>query len=421
MGGVRMRRELAFGWRDRILVVGTGPAGLAAADELRRLGFMGDLVVLGDEAPYDRPACSKGLLTGHQTPRDVMLPLPEAPMDLKLGRRAVSLDAVRRLVATDTGEIFEYDGLVIASGGYAALPTDWPVDEPNLYLLHSVTDAWAVRQALRDARRVAIVGGGLTGCEAASAVRGLAREAIVIDSRPCLMYRALGEPVGSLVTQAHWDEGVETRLNRRVSFVERRRNRWRLTLDDGEYVQADVVLVTVGERADTRWLAGSGLDVRDGVRCDQNLRVLGADAVVAAGVVARWPNLRFGTEPGRVGQWIAAIEQGRAAAQTLLAGDRPVPPVTLLPRFWSMQGDLRIQACGRVDYRSEVSITQMRPGRRDTARSGLLASFHRDGRVVGLVAVNAPQAFTASTRAMLEEVPPDVISTGRTEFADVLI
>ena len=83
---------MTLGWRDRIVVVGTGPAGMAAADELRRLGFTGELTVLGDEAPYDRPACSKGVLSGHQKPSDVRLPASEAPMDLRLGRRAVHLD-----------------------------------------------------------------------------------------------------------------------------------------------------------------------------------------------------------------------------------------------------------------------------------------------------------------------------------------
>jgi NADPH-dependent 2,4-dienoyl-CoA reductase/sulfur reductase-like enzyme len=400
----------AYDWRDRILVVGAGPAGMAAADELRRLGFAGDLTLLGDEAPYDRPACSKGLLTGHQSPRDVMLPAPEAPMELKLGRRAVALDAVGRQVTTDTGEVFDYDGLVIATGASPTHPAGWPVGEPGLHALHTVADAWAVRQYMRDAERVAVVGGGLTGCEAACAVVGLAREAIIIDPRPCLMYRALGEPVGTLVTDAHRHSGIQTRLGRRVQAIESRRGHWRLTLDDGERIAADLVLLTAGEKPDTGWLAGSGLDIRDGVRCDEHLRVLGADGVVAAGVIARWPNLRFSAEPGRCGQWIAAMEQGRAAAMALLSGERPVPPVTLLPRFWSQQGDLRIQGCGQIDPRAEITLTRLRPGRPDAARSGVLAGFHRGGRMVGLVAVNAPHGFTTSTRALLEDVPRDVIS-----------
>src|SRR5256885_8824434 len=211
-----MARPMAFGWRDRIVVVGTGPAGLAAADELRRLGFSGDLTVVGDEAPYDRPACSKGVLSGHQKLADVRLPAPEAPMDLRLGRRAVGLDTRERVVFTDDGAEFEYDGLVIATGAAPVVPDGWPIGEPGLHTLHTLEDAWAIRSELYRADRVAIVGGGLTGCEAACAVRGLAREAVIIDSKPALMYRALGETVGSLVTAAHRASGIELRLGRRA-------------------------------------------------------------------------------------------------------------------------------------------------------------------------------------------------------------
>ena len=199
--------------------------------------------------------------------------------------------------------------------------------------------------------------------------------------------------------------------------MERRRNRWRLTLDDGEYIVADVVLVTAGERPDTQWLASAGFDLSDGVRCDENLRVRGAYGVVAAGVIARWPNLRFSTRETRCGQWIAAMEQGRAAAASLLAGDRPVPPVTLLPRFWSQQADLRIQACGLIDPNAEVAVTRMRPSRSDGARSGVMATFYRDGTMCGLVAVNAPHAFTGTTRVLLHDVPHDVIHQRAAEYA----
>jgi hypothetical protein len=111
------------------------------------------------------------------------------------------------------------------------------------------------------------------------------------------------------------------------------------------------------------------------------------------------------------------MEQGRAAAATLLAGDRPVPPVTLLPRFWSQQADLRIQACGVIDPKAEIALTRLRPSRRDAARSGLLASFYRDGRMTGLVAVNAPHAFTSTTRALLQDVPHDVIHEAGVEYS----
>ncbi len=402
----------------RIVVVGSGAAGIAAAGELRRRGFEGTLTVLGAEpdAPYDRPACSKGLLNGHRKPSDVLLPVPhELNLDVRRGVTAVRLDPLMRRVDLDNGQECGYDGLIIANGARPVAPSGWPFGEPGLHLLHTITDAWRLRRQLRTARRVAIIGGGLTGCEVACTMRGLAREAIIIDSNPCLMNRAVGEPIGALITGSHQRAGIQTRLGRRVRTVEPRRNRWRIELDDGEYVQADAVVATIGDRPDTAWLAGSGLDIENGVACDAHLRAIGVDDVVAAGAIARWPNPRYGYGMSRVGQWIAALEQGRAAARTLLAGDRPTPPVALLPRFWSHQDDLRIQAAGQVDPRAEVALTLLRPGRTDTARAGVLASYYLDGRLSGLVAVNAPHAFTATTRALLHDVPPDVVpaeSTG---------
>lgn len=385
-------------------MVGAGRAGVAAAEELRRAGFRGDVRVLGGEpdAPYDRPACSKGLLTGHRRPSDVRMPvLDGADITWHLGRRAVHLDPDRRIVSTDTDERFRYDGLVIATGATAALPPDWPVGEPGLHTLRTLADAWALRGALRDADRVVVIGAGLTGCEVASAVRTLARDAVLVDAKPYVLGRAVGETVGRLVTREVARDGVQLRLGRRVTGLSRRRRGWLVELDDGDEIHADLVVTTTGERPDVDWLDGTGLDLTDGVLCDESLRVLGAAGIVAAGTVARWPNLRYSARPVRCGQWIAALQQGRAAAHTLLAGDQETPPVTVVPRFWSDQYGLRIQVCGELPRHAEVTVTELRPGRRDVARAGVLVGYHDEGRLVGLVAVNAPHAFTSVTRSML--------------------
>jgi NADPH-dependent 2,4-dienoyl-CoA reductase/sulfur reductase-like enzyme len=403
-----MRRRKPPLSSERIVVVGGGRAGVAAAEELRVQGFNGKLTILCDEteAPYDRPACSKRILTGHARPRDVRLPLREGTdVNWRLGRRAVSLDPVNRVVHADTGEEFKYDGLVIATGSRPTPPVDWPIGEPGLHVLHTLGDAWRLREELRDAERVAIVGGGLTGCEAACAVQSLARDCVLIDSNPQVMTRALGDLVGRLVTSEVHREGIALRLGRRVRELTPRRRGWRLTLDDGEDIDVDVVVATIGDKPDTQWLTGSGLDITDGVLCDERLRAVGAEGVVAAGNIARWPNLRYGATPRRCGQWIAALELGRAAAQTLLNAQHWVPPVTLLPRYWSEQFGLRIQVCGDQPDDAVVTVTEMRPGRRDIARAGVLVSYTVDGRLVGATAVNAPQMFTAITRALLANIP----------------
>jgi NADPH-dependent 2,4-dienoyl-CoA reductase/sulfur reductase-like enzyme len=398
------RRPPAGVTRDRVVIVGAGRAGIAAAEELRIQGFEGDLTILCDEkdAPYDRPACSKKILTGHARPRDIRLPVRGGTdARWRLGRRAIGLDAESRIVYTDTDEEFHYDGLVIATGSRPSPPSNWPIGEPGLHVLHTLSEAWALREELRDAERVAIVGGGLTGCEAAWAIRSLARDCVLIDSNPQVMTRALGDLVGRLVTAELHREGVYLRLGRRVSQLRPRRRGWLLVLDDGEEIEADVVVATIGDRPDLRWLANTDIDISDGVLCDESLRVVGVDGIVAAGTVARWPNLRFSTTPRRCGQWIAALEQGRAAAKTLMNGAYWVPPVTLLPRFWSDQFGLRIQVCGDQPKDAVVTVTEMRPGRRDIARAGVLVSYMVEGRLVGVVSVNAAKAFTAMTRALM--------------------
>jgi NADPH-dependent 2,4-dienoyl-CoA reductase/sulfur reductase-like enzyme len=406
----------------RILVVGGGRAGVAAAEELRRQGFGGEIIVLCDEpdTPYDRPSCSKGILTGHKRPRDARMPIQDdLAIQWEIGRRAVHLDPVERMVVADTDEVYRYDGLVIATGARPRWPAGWPAGQPGLHTLHGLADAWRLRHALRRARRVAVLGGGLTGCEVACAVRAMARDCVLIDSKQQLMSRALGEVVGRYVTEEVARDGVELRLGHRFQRLDRHRHGWVLVLADGSEVIADVVVATIGERPDTGWLAEAGVDVTDGVLCDEHLRVLGAEDVVAAGTVARWPNLRYGARPRRTGQWITAMEQGRAAAAALLCSDHPSRPAAFVPRFWSEQFGLRIQVCGEVptDGSAELTVSRQRPGRRDTARAGVLVGYHRDGEQIGLVGVNAVRAFTTTARMMLA-APPRLVEPPRFVFVD---
>jgi NADPH-dependent 2,4-dienoyl-CoA reductase/sulfur reductase-like enzyme len=403
----RARQSMAFGWSDRILVIGGGPAGMAATEELRRQGFTGNITLLCDEpdAPYDRPACSKSLLTGHARPQDVRMPIDgDLEVHWMHGRRAVEIDMRRRSVLTQTDEEFPFDGLVLATGSYASLPKGWPAG-PGMHVLHTVDEAWQLRRDLRHAERVAIVGGGITGCETACAVRELAREAVLIDPKTYVMGRAVGEPIGQLIADEHRRFGVEMRGGRRVKEVERRRGRWRLSLDDGSYVNADIVVATLGEKPDTAFLEGTGIDISRGILCDESLRVVGTEGVVAAGAAVRWPNLLYSNEPMMVGQWIAAVEMGHAAARALLAGDREVPPVGIVPRYWTLQNGLRVMVAGDFKPTDHIVMTEMRPGRKDTARAGVMASYYRDDELVGLIAVNAARAFTEITRAMLIDTP----------------
>ncbi len=166
----------------------------------------------------------------------------------------------------------------------------------------------------------------------------------------------------------------------------------------GAVVPADLVVEAIGSLPNTEWLAGSGLDLADGVLCDNALSALTTDGaavtgtpVTAVGDVARFPNPLLDDVPRRVEHWSMPTETARRAAATLharLEGD-PVDqnPFRPLPYFWSDQGDLRLQSFGSPGLADDVAIAEGDP---DELDKGLLATYHRDGRLVGSVALNLP-------------------------------
>ncbi len=400
------RKRLPFTDAGRIIVVGGGRAGLSAAETLRGCGYAGEVLMIGDEPehPYDRTACSKGILSGRQRPRDVVLAVaPGVDITYALGRAAVEVDPVARTVSTDDGRELGYDGLVVASGSRPAVPADWPVGEPGFHVLYGLSAAWRLRQELRWAQRVAIIGGGLSGCEAACTIRGLSRDVALIDSHSSVMTRAIGVPASRYMTDRLRHDGVELHLGSRVAGVQRRAHGgYAVSLLDGTEVLADVVIAALGDKPNVDWMRScSHWDISDGVLCDASLRVVGAPRVVAAGSLARWPNVRFGTPPARCGQWIAALELGQVAARTLMAGNAPAEPAAILPRYWSDQFGLRVQVCGQLSEWADVIVTRMRPGRRHAAPSGVVIGYSLDGQLIGLVALNASAAFTSIARTML--------------------
>ena len=389
----------------KVVVAGGGPAAISAVEELRARGFVGGITVLCGEPtpPYDRTECSKGLIDGHRRPADAALTLPTGA-HWRLGERAVEVDPVLRVVTSSAGTDYRYDGLVIATGTRSDIPEGWPVDGAGVFQLRTVNDALAIRRAMRGAGKVAIIGGGLTGCELACGVLQTAREAVIVDGHRTLLGDAVGAELGALVTSEHRTAGIETVLGRAVTDIGRRGGRFRLRLDDGDTVSADMVVLAAGQTPDTGWLDGTGFDLADGVLCDEALRVVGGDGtVVAAGAVARWPNLRYGAAASRSGHWVAAMEQGCAAARTLLAGDDNAEPFTLVPRYSSHQYRLRLQVAGRPDLADDVRLARLRQGRHGPARAGVVATYHRDERLVGVAAINAPGQFGAAVRSHYAE------------------
>ncbi len=382
-----------------VVVVGASLAGMHAAHTLRRQGFDGRITIVDADPnrPYDRPPLSKQLLAGIWEPDRIVLPAAneDLDLDLQLGRRAMGLDLADRFVRLDGGERVGYDGLVIAAGAAARrLPGREVLG--GVHVLRTLDDCLTLRGELDDGpNRVVVVGAGFIGAEVAATCRQRGLEVTLLEAADVPLERALGAQIGSVMADLHRDHGVDVRLGVGVDGLEGTDQVSGVRLADGVVIPAEVVVVGVGVSPNTGWLEGSGLNVDDGVVCDDTLSA--APGVVAAGDIARWPSARYG-QYLRVEHWETAVQMGEAAALRLLAAERGTEPERFdpVPWFWSDQYDRKIQLAGRssADDRVEVVIGSLEERR-------FVALYGRDDRLAGVLGMNRP-AHVARLRPLVE-------------------
>lgn len=378
-----------------VVIVGASLAGLRAAEQLRSSGFDGSVVLVGAEEhlPYDRPPLSKRFLAGEMARERVFLRDPgqyaDLSLELRLGRRATRLDVAARRVHLDDGAVLPFGGLVIATGASPRRLPGQP-DAENLFELRTIDDSARLREALlAGPERVVVIGAGFIGAEVAATARTMGLEVTLLEALEVPLGRVLGERLGSVYADVHRDHGVDLRLGAAVAGFEVSGERVRaVVLADGTRVAADVVVVGVGVAPNTDWLAGSGLELRDGVVCDTSL-CAGPPGVYAAGDVARWPHALFGEEM-RIEHWTNAAEQGARAAANLLAvstGAEPVPYADV-PFFWSDQYDRRLQFLGRASAADDMAVVHG-----SLEERCFVVLFGSGGRLRGALGMNAPRVL----------------------------
>jgi NADPH-dependent 2,4-dienoyl-CoA reductase/sulfur reductase-like enzyme len=374
---------------EHVVVVGASLAGLRAVETLRTDGFAGRVTLIGAEAhlPYDRPPLSKKLLAGDWDAGRITLrpaaAIDELGLDLLLGVPASNLDLDGRVITLADDRVVPFDGLVVATGsGTRRLPGQELV--PTVHELRTLDDALALRAVIADGTaRVVVVGAGFIGLEVAATARARGCSVTVLEGAPAPLIRGLGPDMGTAATAALVADGIDIRCDVAVADL----SAAGVHLADGSLVPADAIVVGIGVTPATAWLAGSGLELRDGIVCDATLAA--GPGVYAAGDVARWPNALFGEEM-RVEHWTNAAEQGALAARNLLAvaGGGVAEAYSPVPFFWSDQGRHRIQFLGRSATTDDGDVVEVvvQP---DEHR--FLALYGRRGRLWGALGVNLPR------------------------------
>lgn len=360
----------------RVVVVGGGAGGFAAVERLRRVGYSGELAMVSAEAglPVDRTELSKNYLSGAKQASD--LPLLEtdwyAEHDVQthLGVSATALDLAERVVTLSDATTLTYDALVLATGAEPVRPDLPGFDREDVLVLRTQGDSDAIIAA-SEGRRVAVVGNGFIGLEVAAALRQREVDVTVVAPGAVPMLAQLGEDLGRVVRAMHEERGTR--------FVQGRAAAWNgreLVLEDGQRVEADLLVVGLGVEPRTGLAQAAGLEVDDGVLVDATFET-GVRGVFAVGDIARFPDPLTGRLI-RVEHWAQAERSGALAAVNLLGGQQAISEP---PFYWTQQLGKSFRLSGHAN--------SLEHGTADgsAADRELLVTFSEDGRVVAAAGV----------------------------------
>jgi 3-phenylpropionate/trans-cinnamate dioxygenase ferredoxin reductase component len=392
-----------------VLIVGAGHGGAQAAIMLRQLGFAGSIGIAGDEPdlPYERPPLSKDYLAGEK-PAERLLIRPERfwierDVTMLPGLRVVAVDADAHHVETSGGERIGYGYLIWATGGRArSLPCPG-ADCGDVHVIRTRADVDRLKAALTQAERVAVIGGGYIGLEAAAVLTKLGKQVSLFEALPRVLARVAGEQLSRFYEAEHRRHGVDLRLGAQVEVFAVEQGRMAgVRLAGGETVAADLAIVGIGIVPEVEPLLAAGADGGDGVEVDAQCRTSLSD-VFAIGDCARHANRFAGGARIRLESVQNANDQATVAARTI-CGD--AASYDAVPWFWSNQYDLRLQTVGLSTGFDDI-VTRGDP---DTRSFSLV--YLRQGRVVALDCVNATKDYVQG-RKLVEagaEIAPELLA-----------
>ena len=363
---------------ERVVIVGGGAAAFATAEMLRREGFAGSVTLLSsdDDAPYDRPNCSKDYLAGN-APED-WIPLKPAEfyrehaIDVALGTNVTGIDVKARQVAVAGGRNLAFDKLVLATGA-EPIRLDIPgASEPHVHVLRSLGDARAIIANAKEARHAVVVGASFIGLEAAASLRARELEVHVVAPERRPMERILGREFGDFIRELHEEHGVVFHLEETAAAIDGHKVR----LKGGTTLSADLVVVGIGVRPRTGLAEQAGLAIDRGVVVNEYLET-SAPGIYAAGDIARWPDPHSG-EKLRIEHWVVAERQGQTVARNIMGRRQRFADV---PFFWSQHYDLPINYVGHAEKWDKLEIEG------DIKARDCVVRYRRDGKLLAVASI----------------------------------
>ena len=379
---------------ERMVIVGGGAAGFAAAEMLRREGFDGGLTLISsdDAAPYDRPNCSKDYLAGN-APEDWMPLRPaefykDQSIALELRTEVAAIEPNTRQVTLANGRSVPFDKLLLATGA-EPVRLDIPgADQPHVHVLRSLTDSRAIIAKAETARRAVVLGASFIGLEVAAALRARKIEVHLVAPDRHPLERVLGREFGEFIRAIHEEHGVAFHLEETPTAIESAS----VKLKGRATLPADLVVVGIGVRPRLQLAERAGLKIDRGVAVNEYLET-GAPGIFAAGDIARWPDPHTG-ENLRIEHWVVAERQGQTAARNML-GQREV--FDAVPFFWSEHYDVPINYVGHAEKWDEIAVDG------DISGRDCMLRYKSGGRVLAVASIYRDRESLQAEVAMERE------------------
>jgi len=389
---------------ERIAIAGAGQAAVQAIDTLRRKGFTGQIVLVGDEPwlPYQRPPLSKKYLAGALERERLLLRPPQFyeshAVETRLGRRVAEIARGEQRLRLDDGSTVAYDALLIATGSRPRPLAAPGAGLAGVHFLRTIADVDRIRAGWESAERLVIIGGGYIGLEVAAVARESGLEVTVLEMAERVMGRVVCPQISAFYQAEHARHGVRILCQSKVRALAADRSSGRVravVTDDGEEHAADCVVVGCGVLPADELAAACGLACDNGVVVDDHCRT-SDPAIFAAGDCSNHPSLRYGRRL-RLESVDNAFEQGTSAALNMLGLETVHDKV---PWFWSDQYDLKLIIIGVGQGYDTVLM------RGDPATRVFSACYLRDGELIAVDTVNSPKDQMAARKLIAARARP---------------
>jgi 3-phenylpropionate/trans-cinnamate dioxygenase ferredoxin reductase subunit len=409
-------RDAASTSGETTIVIGAGQAGFSFSARLRELGYLGDIILTGDEhhAPYQRPPLSKAYLLGDMSlDRMLLRPAefyPEQGIDLRTGTKVTAITPDNKTVTLGDGTHLSYKHLILATGSTPReLPPSLSGGLGGIYYMRSIADADAIEPEFTSGRRALVVGGGYIGLEAAAVAAKRGVKTVLIEAADRILQRVACSQTSDYFRDVHRSHGVDIREGVGLEALHGKDGRVSsATLSDGTSLDIDFVIAGIGILPNVDLAQAAGLDCENGIRVDATC-ITSDPSILAIGDCACFPRHGDYLRLESVGN---AIDQGQLAAANVMGSNEPY---VAKPWFWSDQYDIKLQIAGLSTGFDRIIVRQGEAPSRSHwyfAGEDLLA----------VDAMNDPRAYMVAKRLIEagKSPPAEAVSDIRLDLKDLL-